>query len=84
MTAPITIQRYTAATGRAPITDELDRANCARAGELGHTMCGWCHRHDLPRTFCGPPGIAGRDCVITDEFAQELRGALKEGDQDDG
>jgi hypothetical protein len=33
--------------------DDHERATCPRAGEIGHWMCGVCHRHRRPRYECG-------------------------------
>jgi hypothetical protein len=49
---PITIERFTAAVGRPPQLDELDRAQCAASGTIGHWQCGWCDICDKPRFVC--------------------------------
>lgn len=46
----ITAEEYEEAVGRPPVDDDLDRANCPKAGELGHMMCGWNHELNLPNT----------------------------------
>lgn len=38
---------------RAPQQDDLDRVNCDRVGELGHSCCGVCEKHNKPRFQCG-------------------------------
>jgi hypothetical protein len=48
----ITAKKFKAAMGRDPIQDELERANCAQAGEMGHWGCGWCENCNKPRTIC--------------------------------
>ena len=50
--------RFTALTGRAPERDDLERANCARAGEIGHLQCGICPICSRPRATpsCGADG----------------------------
>lgn len=40
------------AVGRDPEHDDLDRANCKKAGELGHHACGICADHKLPVFEC--------------------------------
>lgn len=49
---PITAAQFTRATGRAPVLDDLQRANCPQAGEVGHYGCGWCAEHDKPVWAC--------------------------------
>jgi hypothetical protein len=44
----ISAERYEAAVGHAPQDDDLDRANCSMAGQVGHTQCGWDDERDLP------------------------------------
>jgi hypothetical protein len=51
----ITAERFTAAVGRAPEDDDLDRCNCRDAGKIGHSGCGWCQECDRPRFICGHP-----------------------------
>lgn len=45
----ITAEEFKTKTGHAPKDDDLDRANCDKVGQFGHSMCGWCIRHDKPR-----------------------------------
>jgi hypothetical protein len=42
--------------GRSPDRDDLERANCRLAGELGHMSCGWCDICRKPRWMCRPHG----------------------------
>jgi len=51
MTVPIliTAERFKRATGHQPQRDDLERCNCAHAGEVGHWACGWDIERDLPR-----------------------------------
>ena len=44
----ITAKQYEDATGAAPEDDDMDRANCTKAGEIGHIQCGWCEVHQQP------------------------------------
>lgn len=44
---------FEAACGFAPKDDDLERVNCPRAGEIGHSHCGWCLLDDKPRFICG-------------------------------
>lgn len=39
-------------TGYEPINDDLERANCDKAGKFGHCLCGIC-RHGTPMFTCG-------------------------------
>lgn len=50
-------------TGNPPEHDDLDRVNCARIGEYGHTSCGWCDEHNKPRFACG--------CVVVKKQAAQ-------------
>lgn len=34
--------------GRPPADDDLERCNCPKAGEIGHSSCGWNIIADLP------------------------------------
>jgi hypothetical protein len=45
----ITEERFTAAVGRPPIQDDMERANCPLAGTSGHWTCGWCDDCEKPR-----------------------------------
>lgn len=46
-------QEFENKTGYAPERDDLERVNCKDAGAVGHSQCGWCTSHDLPRFQCG-------------------------------
>ncbi len=39
-------------TGRDPVDDDLDRANCHEAGTLGHAYCGLCDSCGYPKFEC--------------------------------
>jgi hypothetical protein len=45
----ITAERFLARVGYAPIQDDLERCNCKRHGEIGHSFCGWDAVRDMPR-----------------------------------
>lgn len=49
----VTEVMFEQATGRKPVDDDLERANCESAGQAGHHSCGWCPEHHLPRFECG-------------------------------
>jgi len=56
----ITRERFIEGTGREPIDDDLERANCELAGTIGHFCCGWDWVHAKPRWEYIPdmnPGI---------------------------
>ncbi len=38
--------------GFPPDNDDLDRANCPHAGEIGHYQCGICDNCKKPRFLC--------------------------------
>jgi hypothetical protein len=47
----ITRETYRTATGSDPINDDLERANCDKAGTGGHMHCGWSEAANLPYTM---------------------------------
>ena len=49
-TYKITVRQFTKHTGHKPVNDDIARANCDKAGEIGHMACGWCYEHHLPYT----------------------------------
>jgi hypothetical protein len=49
----ITAEYFTRCTLRQPQDDDLERSNCNKAGQRGHTWCGWNHTLDLPRYMVG-------------------------------
>jgi len=49
----VTPEEFTAAYGREPQQDDMHRVNCSRAGNLGHSQCGMCEKHHMPRFMCG-------------------------------
>lgn len=50
---PISASLFELMTGRAPLHDDLERANCTQGGTLGHLQCGICETHSSPRAVCG-------------------------------
>lgn len=44
-------EEFKIATGREPVNDDLERANCTKAGSPGHRMCGVCG-HNKPAFEC--------------------------------
>jgi hypothetical protein len=50
----ITREQFIAATGRAPIEDDVARVNCAEAGRAGHLCCGWNSEANKPQFEIGP------------------------------
>ena len=49
----ISREQFAEATGHKPQNDDLDRASCAEAGQVGHWSCGWCEQCNRPRYQCG-------------------------------
>lgn len=49
----ITRERFRAAVGREPQNDDLERCNCPKVGQIGHFMCGWNERLEMPVFFVG-------------------------------
>jgi hypothetical protein len=52
-TGQITPEIWGLFVGRAPVNDDIERANCFQEGMLGHQSCGWCHDCMKPRFMCG-------------------------------
>lgn len=49
----MTPEEFTKRFGFEPNQDDLHRASCTEAGTVGHTVCGVCPEHGLPRFRCG-------------------------------
>jgi hypothetical protein len=49
----MTREQFIVRFGYEPIDDDLERVECARAGQFGHRQCGMCERHECPRFQCG-------------------------------
>jgi hypothetical protein len=49
----ITADEFWQRFGCVPLQDDLQRANCPEAGQVGHYQCGVCRKHDRPRFMCG-------------------------------
>lgn len=49
----MTAEEFESMVGRPPHLDDLERANCSEAGDVGHFMCGVCDEHKKPRFECG-------------------------------
>lgn len=60
----MTPEEFEKATGRAPVLDDLERANCREAGQPGHTACGICE-HGLPVFECAPCFVATTQRKVT-------------------
>jgi hypothetical protein len=45
----VTENEFAQRVGRLPIQDDMERTNCPDAGSTGHSMCGVCVEHDMPR-----------------------------------
>lgn len=58
-------EEFFAVTGHMPEGDDLERANCAKAGETGHWHCGVC--------VCGMPRfVCGHSTKLTERIDREL------------
>lgn len=44
----ITAEFFLKHVGRKPIDDDLERCNCVKAGQGGHSSCGWNYSKNLP------------------------------------
>lgn len=47
----MTPDQFRLVVGRDPQQDDMERANCDKAGQLGHSNCGVCE-HQLPVFLC--------------------------------
>jgi hypothetical protein len=57
-TGQITPEIWELFVGRAPVNDDIERANCYQEGMLGHQSCGWCPACMAPHYMCGHgPGM---------------------------
>jgi hypothetical protein len=53
----ITPELFKQYVGHEPEDDDLERCNCEKAGQIGHTMCGWNSKHNLPVYMVGEEGL---------------------------
>ena len=49
----MTTEEFEKVVGRPPVEDDMERANCEKAGWAGHHQCGICTEHGKPRFTCG-------------------------------
>lgn len=49
----MTPEQFLERFGKVPEDDDIQRAICPQAGEVGHRNCGICPTHDKPRFMCG-------------------------------
>jgi hypothetical protein len=49
----ITAELFKFYVGHEHEDDDLERCNCPRAGQVGHSMCGWNHKENLPVYMAG-------------------------------
>ncbi len=49
----MTPDEFKARFGFEPRQDDVERAECPKAGTIGHAFCGVCPTHNSPRFFCG-------------------------------
>jgi hypothetical protein len=45
----ITREKFMTALGFEPEQDDLERCNCEKAGQIGHSQCGWDESRNKPR-----------------------------------
>lgn len=48
----MTREQFITVVHAEPVEDDLDRANCQHAGEIGHWGCGVCKEHGKPVFTC--------------------------------
>ena len=74
----ITAKYFAEKTGNEPVDDDLERCNCKKAGEFGHSCCGWCPAHNLPVFQCGCINLKNNKPINTgqagDHYIIFLRG----------
>lgn len=46
-------EEFESIVGYAPVDDDLERCNCQRAGEIGHSSCGWNKKLNRPMFMGG-------------------------------
>ena len=61
-------EAFRALTGSLPQVDDLERANCTKAGEQFHSVCGICEEHEVPRTYCGCTAVSTHARNLNDEL----------------
>lgn len=49
----ITEEIFEKSTGYKPEYDDLERSNCDKAGQIGHSMCGWDKQRNMPNFIPG-------------------------------
>lgn len=54
--SPITSEMFKKATGFEDSQDDLERCNCEKAGEIGHSSCGWNYHKNLPMFMSSDEG----------------------------
>ena len=73
----ITAKQFKKATGYAPRDDDLERCNCPKAGQLGHTLCGWSDTMGMPsfiaKAFEVGAQVSGEHDSLRMEFPPEYR-----------
>ena len=68
----LTAEGFKAITGREPQQDDLDRVNCAQAGQIGHGSCGLCRTCGKPRFVCGGEEFPHAQ-LVKDQLVQSLK-----------
>ena len=48
MKEKITEEKFKECVGDLPINDDLERCNCKEAGQVGHYLCGWDEKRNMP------------------------------------
>lgn len=64
----ITSKDFQYATGQKPVEDDLERANCLKAGDVGHRHCGWCYDCNAPVTICKCPYLKPERTPFSNQF----------------
>ena len=68
----ITAEHFERVTGHAPEQDDLERSNCEHAGQIGHYMCGWDTKRDMPNFI---PGLSIQEIRDVERAAAQFHRA---------
>ena len=63
----ITAELFYQHVGHEPQDDDLERCNCAKAGQQGHMQCGWNRLLNLPVFMAGLEADCQRAAEMADK-----------------
>lgn len=75
----ITAEKFKRCVGVEPESDDLERCNCPKVGEIGHWTCGWDRERDMPNFVPGDRmrGLCAKQpvtCVIVTAKGEHITG----------